>query len=255
MALSSGETSTTTVMTTASASLPIFTISSETLSQAFSQVLGQSLPQIIAAFQANGARNLSNSGTVQSGGGAHASNGATSVTASSSTMSGNIAVLSFISTYLTVGIPVVSATAQPPTSVISMPSSFISPVWSATCNTTFVPSVGKAFVVGPGYAPVPAELVKKITSGVFVELADFLAENLGAQESESHTYLDGKLGCLSGAGVGGGNHRYFNLGPGLYHLCLNLLQRSPNSLAGFNTVKIIDRADGSPVSRSCLANL
>jgi len=51
-------------------------------------------------------------------------------------------------------------------------------------TSTFTPSVGKAFVVGPGYTPIPAKLVAKITSGVFVELADLLAENLRAQESK-----------------------------------------------------------------------
>ena len=55
------------------------------------------------------------------------------------------------------------------------------------------PSVGKTFVVGLGYAPILGKLVAKITSGAFVELVDLLAENIGAQEAEPHTYLDGKL--------------------------------------------------------------
>ena len=66
---------------------------------------------------------------------------------------------------------------QPPLMAISTPSSFVSPAWPAPGNSTFAPSVGKAFVVGPGYAPIPAKLVAKITSGIFVELADLLAEN------------------------------------------------------------------------------
>ena len=58
-------------------------------------------------------------------------------------------------------------------------------------SSTFTPSVGKAIVASPSYVPIPAKLVAKITSGIFLELADLLAENLRAQESEPHTYLDG----------------------------------------------------------------
>ena len=132
--------------------------------------------------------------SVQSFGGmAHASNMASSSIPSSSTTSGNVVVPSFISTYSTVGNPVFTALGQPPLMAISTPPTFVSPAWPAPGTSTFAPSVGKAFVVGPGYAPIPAKLVAKITSGVFVELADLLAENLRAHESEPHTYLDGKL--------------------------------------------------------------
>ena len=51
----------------------------------------------------------------------------------------------------------------------------------------------KAFVVGPGHAPIPAKLVKKITSGEFVELADLLSTNLRAVDLEPQSFLDGKL--------------------------------------------------------------
>ena len=44
-----------------------------------------------------------------------------------------------------------------------------------------MPSVGKAFVVGPGYAQILGKLLAKITSDAFIELA------------KPHTYLDGKL--------------------------------------------------------------
>ena len=51
----------------------------------------------------------------------------------------------------------------------------------------------KAFVVGPGHAPIPAKLVKKITSGKFVELADLLSTNLRTVDLEPQSFLDGKL--------------------------------------------------------------
>ena len=51
----------------------------------------------------------------------------------------------------------------------------------------------KAFVVGPGHAPVPAKLVAKITSGQFVDLADLLSANLRTAEHEPQTFLNGKL--------------------------------------------------------------
>ena len=55
------------------------------------------------------------------------------------------------------------------------------------------PSVDKAFVVGPGHAPIPAKLVLKITSGQFVDLTDLLSANLWMAEQEPQTFLDGKL--------------------------------------------------------------
>ena len=55
------------------------------------------------------------------------------------------------------------------------------------------PNLNKAFVVGPGYAPVPYELVSKITAGHFVHLADLLPDNIRAQEIEPQAFLEGKL--------------------------------------------------------------
>ena len=100
---------------------------------------------------------------------------------------------SFLSTYSSVGIPVVPRASQPPVPALSAPSLFDYSLVPSTSSPTLAPSVGKAFVVGPGYAPIPWKLVAKITSGAFNELADLLAENIRAQESEPHTYLDGKL--------------------------------------------------------------
>ena len=51
----------------------------------------------------------------------------------------------------------------------------------------------KAFIVGPGHAPIPSQLVSKIIGDQFVELADLLSANLRAVEQEPQTFLDGKL--------------------------------------------------------------
>ena len=48
-------------------------------------------------------------------------------------------------------------------------------------------------MVGPGYSPIPEKLVTKIRTHWFIDLADLLAKNLKAQETEPITYLDGKL--------------------------------------------------------------
>lgn len=46
----------------------------------------------------------------------------------------------------------------------------------------------KAFVLGQGRTPIPAKLLKKVTSGEFVGLADLLFTNLLA---EPQSFLDG----------------------------------------------------------------
>ena len=48
-------------------------------------------------------------------------------------------------------------------------------------------------MVGSGHAPIPAKLVKKVTNGEFVELADLLSTNLRAVDLEPQAFLDGKL--------------------------------------------------------------
>lgn len=60
-------------------------------------------------------------------------------------------------------------------------------------STISLPCFDKAFVIGPGHAPIPAKVVTKITTRQFVELADLLSANLQAVEKEPQTFLDGKL--------------------------------------------------------------
>ena len=49
-------------------------------------------------------------------------------------------------------------------------------------------SLDKAFILGPGRAPIPAKLVGQITSGVFVEMAELNPENLEEPPSEATTF-------------------------------------------------------------------
>ena len=51
----------------------------------------------------------------------------------------------------------------------------------------------KSFAVGPGHAPVPGKLVKKIIDGQFVELVDLLSLNIRAVDQKPQAYLDGKI--------------------------------------------------------------
>ena len=64
-------------------------------------------------------------------------------------------------------------------------------------SSTF-PNLNKAFVVGPGYAPVPYKIVSKITAGLFVDLADLFSDKIRAQEIQPKACLEGKL-AVSGS--------------------------------------------------------
>ena len=154
---------------------------------------------MLAALQENGAPNFTSSST---SGNYSAAPFATSVPLTctltptacrSSSLAGTVTVPSFLSTNSSVGIPVVSHASQPPVPALSAPSLFDHSLVPSTSSLTLAPSVGKAFVVGPSYTPIPGKLVAKITSGSFTELADLLAENIHAHEAEPHSYLDGKL--------------------------------------------------------------
>ena len=95
-------------------------ISAETLSQAISQAFQQSLPQMLAALRENRAPNSTSSST--SGNSSMAllvtsvpSTDTVTLTACrSSSSAGSVTVPSFLSTYSSVGIPVVPCASQPP---------------------------------------------------------------------------------------------------------------------------------------------
>ena len=107
--------------------------------------------------------------------------------------SGTLVVPSFISTYNSFGGPSV-VSSLPATSSANLPVVAGGSCGGATGTefSTF-PNLNKAFVVGPGYAPVPYKLVSKITAGLFVDLADVLSDNIRAQEIEPQAFLEGKL--------------------------------------------------------------
>ena len=103
----------------------------------------------------------------------------------------SVVVPSFISTYSTLGGPSVVSTL-PASSAEPLPVGGSCGGAIASVSSTF-PSLYKAFVVGPGYAPVPYKIVSKIMAGLFVDLADLQPDNIRAQEIESQAFLEGKL--------------------------------------------------------------
>ena len=110
--------------------------------------------------------------------------------------SGTLVVPSFISTYSSFGGPSV-VSSLPATSSANLPVVAGGSCGGATGTefSTF-PNLNKAFVVGPGYAPVPYKLVSKITGGIFVDLADLLPDNIQVQEIEPPTVFGGKTGGI-----------------------------------------------------------
>ena len=147
----------------------------------------------------------------------------------SSSLAGSVTVPSFLSTYSSIGIPMVRCASQPPVPASSAPSLFDCSLVPSTSSPTLAPSVGKAFVGGPGFAPIPGKLVAKITRGAFVEIA----ENIPAQEAEPHTYLNDKLLVAPAKKKSGRDHRHSHMDSGLYHLPVDLLQYLPFSLVGY----------------------
>ena len=91
---------------------------------------------------------------------------------------------SFLSTYSSVGIPVVPRASQPPVPALSAPSLFDYSLVPTTSSPTLAPSVVRSW---PRLPVKRGKLVATITSGAFVELADLLAENIRTQEAELHT--------------------------------------------------------------------
>ena len=137
-----------------------------------------------------------------------------------------------------------ASSVWPSTSTISVLFAFFSSMWPSTCTLSDMLSVEKAFEAGPGYAQIPSKLVSKITSGVFVELTDLLAETYECRSlSPIHT-------CIWMARLVSPARK-------------RVLEITNNILTGFSavfiqlagTTQVIDLAESSQISWACLAEL
>ena len=178
-------------------SRPVSLPDNKTLAQAISMAPTESLPSLLSSYQDSSGGNTNmalTSGPLNS-----PSNSTQSPTSSSSgtpcstsQFSSTLVVPSYISTYSPFsGLSVVSTL---PATSTNMPVAVGGSCGGAmrSVSSTF-PSLNKAFVVGPGYAPVPYKLVSTITAGLLEDLADILPDNIQAQEIEPPAILEGKL--------------------------------------------------------------
>ncbi|CAH3169850.1 unnamed protein product [Porites lobata] len=196
---SSGSTPAPTVNTSASPpSQPVSLPDTNALAQAISRALAESLPPLLSSLRDSSGGNSntaaasvplsSTSTSTQS-----PASSSSSTPGSTSQSSGTLVVPSFISTYSSSGGPSV-VSSLPATSSANLPVVVGGSCGGATgTESSTLPNLNKAFVVGPGYAPVPFKLVSKITAGLFVDLADLLPDNIRAQEIEPQAFLEGKL--------------------------------------------------------------
>ena len=173
----------------------------DSLTEAVVQANGNSIPAIISSIQRNTSSQAFSSvpGVSASGApqplfsSASTSSGSTS-DGVSSVASGTFTLPAFVPTFTPVPAITVSSSARP---VAPTPSTFVSPGVTSGLpsleSSLASPKSEKAFIVGPGHAPIPSKLVSKIVGGQFVELADLLSVNLRAVEQEPQTFLDGKL--------------------------------------------------------------
>ena len=172
---------------------------SNEIAVAVAQAFQQSLPSFVAAFRAeNLAAPVSSTAlppvsSVLSSVVSSVVPGSAMVAASSlSSVAGTLRLPSFVTTF-----PAISST--PGSCSARLARSISAPIMASHVTSfsshgeSLAASGVKAFVVGPGHAPIPAKLVKKITSGEFVELADLLSTNLRAVDLEPQSFLDGKL--------------------------------------------------------------
>ena len=169
--------------------------SSDTLAQAMSKALTDSLPGILAALHNHNAVSSqpappnSNSAVISTLSPAPL----TQASLGQATTTGTFIVPLFVSTFSTLSTPAYGFSSLPLPSGSGSLTVGGGVVSAFPAISVSYAVVGKDFVIGPGYSPIPHKLATKITTGLFVELADLLPDNLKANKSETQTFLEGKL--------------------------------------------------------------
>ena len=170
----------------------------DTLAQAKSKAQSDCLPGIIAAIQVQSQSVASNTSHTVSCSFSSSTSASLPQTPGHqqqhpAASTGNISVPCFVSTFCTYsnpifGLPSLASSACSQSTIIGGP---VASSFPAISNSA--PLIGRDFVIGPRYSPIPNKLVSKIISSQFVELADLLQDNLKINETETQTFLDGKL--------------------------------------------------------------
>lgn len=172
------------VVTAVSSATP----ASDYIAAAVAQALRNSLPVFVAALRPDQRASVTSAALLPASSGVPSSSPVT--VHSSAAVSGTLTLPPFVPTFSTTSTITGSGSARLSSITAPVMSSRLS---SWPMESDSLASSDKAFVVGPGHAPIPAKLVKKITNGEFVELADLLSPNLRAVDQEPQTFLDGKL--------------------------------------------------------------
>ena len=169
--------------------------SSDALAQAMSRALTDSLPGILAALRNHNAVPSQPAPPNSDPAVISASSPAplTQASLGQATTSGNFTVPSFVSTFSTLLMPAYGFSSLPLPSGSGSPTVGGGVVSAFPAISVSSAAVGKDFVIGLGYSPIPHKLVTKITTGLFVKLADLLPDNPKANESGTQTFLEGKL--------------------------------------------------------------
>jgi hypothetical protein len=75
-----------------------------------------------------------------------------------------------------------------------------------------------AFVVGPGFLPVPGKTVTNIISGLYIDLATLLAKPSDMRSPSPLIYIDGQLVVSQASNAGPVPDRYFSVAAGVCNI-------------------------------------